>query len=133
MAVSILLWETLNVNLIKKTPYNSRCRMTLLCTDENLKVSFEFIQWLRRNYGWSYIPPIRPMQRTYKIRFVKEICEIIFIRPQTILQSYYGMACPSLSSVCRHRIGDHQCNGYRTRLECGRSRVRKSIRSKQRL
>jgi len=34
-----------------------------LCADENLKVSFESIQWLRRNYGWDCLPPIMPIYR----------------------------------------------------------------------
>jgi hypothetical protein len=52
MAVNVLLWEIPNINLIKKE-YSS-CRMALYA-DENLKVSFEFNQWHRRNYGWGCI------------------------------------------------------------------------------
>jgi hypothetical protein len=33
----------------------------VLCADENGKVSFELIQWLRGNYGWGCIPPISPI------------------------------------------------------------------------
>jgi len=32
-----------------------------LCADENLKVSFEFIQRFRRYYGWDCLPQIRPI------------------------------------------------------------------------
>ena len=41
---------------------NSKCRIAL-CAEENLKLSFEFIQWFRRYYGWDCLLPIRTIQR----------------------------------------------------------------------
>jgi hypothetical protein len=39
----------------------------VLCADENRKVSFELIQWPRRNYGWGCIPPISPIKVITKL------------------------------------------------------------------
>jgi len=86
----------------KKKQHNSRCGMALYA-DENLKVSFEFIQWHRRNYGWSYIPLIWTIQRTYKICFVKDLWDNFYTTANNFATVLWN-GVVVIVVVCWHRI-----------------------------